>query len=185
MRLNDSFILLILQRKMERDTSVRFFLSRSFRVLPCVPYPIAVRVRLSPSCTILPQLVGAIGKSKKAYVVCCQPGAKADFGTGVRGAADVRDINAKNLPPAKAGDVVVVVTPVRHAVSSVRSPVVQGFTHPESVFVVLGIVNNCDRVPIVSFWRSCQEERALPCWRACFSSGCLRYIDGREPSWRV
>ncbi|CBJ27451.1 conserved unknown protein [Ectocarpus siliculosus] len=57
------------------------------------------------------KLVGAIGKSKKAYVVCCQPGAKADFGIGVRGAADVRDINAKNLPPAKAGDVVVVVTP--------------------------------------------------------------------------
>lgn len=90
---------------------------------------------MSPSCTILPQLVGAIGKGKKAYVVCCQPGAKADFGSGVRGAADVRDINAKNLPPAKAGDVVVVVTPVRQPCLLLfrRTYVSQGFTRPESM----------------------------------------------------
>lgn len=86
--------------------------------------------------TILPQLVGAIGKSKKTYVVCCQPGAKADFGSGVRGASDVRDINAKNLPPAKTGDVVVVVTPVRQRYRQFRRMLLaQGFTHPEICIV--------------------------------------------------
>lgn len=57
-----------------------------------------------------PQLVAALGRGKKVYIVCCEPGARAALGT-VAG-ADVRDLNAKNLPPVKAGDVQVVVTPV-------------------------------------------------------------------------
>ncbi|CAN0184305.1 unnamed protein product [Pylaiella littoralis] len=57
------------------------------------------------------KLVGAVGRGKKVYVVCCQPGAVDDFGKGAGGAADVRALNAKNLPPAKSGDVIVVVTP--------------------------------------------------------------------------
>ena len=56
------------------------------------------------------QLAGALGRGKKVYIVCCEPGARAALGT-VAG-ADVRDLNAKNLPPVKAGDVQVVVTPV-------------------------------------------------------------------------
>ena len=56
------------------------------------------------------QLVGALGRGKKVYVVCCEPGARAALGT-VAG-TDVRDLNAKNLPPVKAGDVQIVVTPV-------------------------------------------------------------------------
>ena len=44
------------------------------------------------------------------YIVCCEPEAKAVLGD-VKG-LDVRDLNAKNLPPAKAGDVQIVVTPV-------------------------------------------------------------------------
>lgn len=58
------------------------------------------------------QLVGALGRGKKVYVVCCQPGAVDDFGKGAGGTADVRALNAKNLPPAKSGEVIVMVTPV-------------------------------------------------------------------------
>lgn len=60
------------------------------------------------------KLVGALGRGgKKVYVVCCEPGAAGAFGEGVGGAADVRSLSAKNLPPVKPGDVQVVVTPVR------------------------------------------------------------------------
>ncbi|CAM9309029.1 unnamed protein product [Scytosiphon promiscuus] len=59
------------------------------------------------------KLVGAIGKgSKKVYLVCCQPGAMNALGKGsIGGAADVRNLEAKNLPPATSADVVVLVTP--------------------------------------------------------------------------
>lgn len=52
-----------------------------------------------------------MGWGKKVYVVCCDPGTKAALGKASSG-ADVRLMDAKNLPPAKAGDVQVVVTPV-------------------------------------------------------------------------
>lgn len=45
------------------------------------------------------------------YVVCCDPGTKAALGKAPSG-ADVRLMDAKNLPPAKVGDVQVVITPV-------------------------------------------------------------------------
>lgn len=62
------------------------------------------------------KLVGALsGGGKKVYVVCCEPGAVSAFG---KGAADVRSLSAKNLPPVKPGDVQVVVTPVRASVGS-------------------------------------------------------------------
>lgn len=54
--------------------------------------------------------MAAVGRGKKVYVVCCEPGAKAALGK--LAGADVRDMGAKNLPPAKAGDVQVVITPV-------------------------------------------------------------------------
>lgn len=54
--------------------------------------------------------MGAVGRGKKVYIVCCDPSARVDLGQ-VSG-ADVRDLNAKNLPPVKAGDVQVIVTPV-------------------------------------------------------------------------
>lgn len=61
-----------------------------------------------PRCRV--QLVGGLGRGKKVYVVCCEPGARAALGKSLK--ADIRDMSAKNLPPAKAGDVQVVITPV-------------------------------------------------------------------------
>lgn len=47
------------------------------------------------------------------YLVCCQPGAMNALGNGaIGGATDVRNLDAKNLPPATSGDIVVLVTPV-------------------------------------------------------------------------
>lgn len=56
------------------------------------------------------QLINALARSRRVYVACCEPGAKAIIGKDVK--ADVRDLNPKDLPPAKEGDVQVVITPV-------------------------------------------------------------------------
>lgn len=56
------------------------------------------------------KLIAGMGWGKKVYVVCCDPGTKAALGKAPSG-ADVRLMDAKNLPPAKVGDVQVVITP--------------------------------------------------------------------------
>ncbi|CAM9209906.1 unnamed protein product [Choristocarpus tenellus] len=55
------------------------------------------------------KLVGGMGWGKKVYVVCCQPGVRGDLAK--TGGADVRDLDARNLPDAKKGDIQVIVTP--------------------------------------------------------------------------
>ncbi|CAM9437840.1 unnamed protein product [Laminaria digitata] len=67
------------------------------------------RLARANTLNFVKKLVGAVGRGKKVYIVCCDPSARVDLGQ-VSG-ADVRDLNAKNLPPVKAGDVQVIVTP--------------------------------------------------------------------------
>lgn len=57
------------------------------------------------------QLVAGLGRGKKLYVVCFELGVKKALSKAT--SAEVLMVNAKQLPPAKAGDVQLVITPVR------------------------------------------------------------------------
>lgn len=53
------------------------------------------------------------------FVVCCEPGVKAALTKGT--SADVRLMDPKDLPPAKTGDVQVIVTPVSWELRVIKS----------------------------------------------------------------